>query len=66
MECIRLILSDYYRIWPLMQEKSSSLRTIHLLTAQFFSASFMVMFWFRIVSFLPPHLDNSFHSYING
>lgn len=60
MECIRLILSDYYRVWPKMKGKSKMFQLFHLCAALFLSASFMTTFWFRTVSSFPPPLSFCF------
>lgn len=54
MECVKLILSDYYRTWPEMEKKGLLYKMVHMLGALFISASFMTTFWFRILTILPP------------
>lgn len=71
MECLNLILSDYYRLWPDMEEKSVLYKVFHMFGALFTSASFMTTFWFRILTILPPirkilYLNYKWVNFITG
>ena len=57
MEHLNLILSDYYRLWPEMEEKSVLYKAFHMFGALLTSASFMTTFCFRLLTILPPRLS---------